>query len=166
MCLHEIDASKLKCSSETNVDEAKLNSFISTDAEDLEMSDDESVNSIDVPIPDKRSQTPLFSQMQSSMPAHRHERRTGKVTFHGKIMVHHYHSCTDITEQSKLYYNSQDYRRFEVEADMEAMSERLQEKIQALQKQCKSSAVVDEEQVQKREDLLSKIASQYCLNVQ
>jgi hypothetical protein len=47
---------------------------------------------------------------------------------------------------------------------METRRKRLQDKIQVMQK-CKST-VVDEEQARKREALLSKIASQYYLNVQ
>jgi hypothetical protein len=163
--MSDIDASSLKCFNDKDGGKAKPNCFIDTDADDLEISDNESVHSIDVPVPDKRSQTPPFCRMQStSMPALRDDRPTGKVTFHDEVLVHHYHSCTDITEHSKLFYNSQDYRRFEVEADMETRRKRLQDKIQVMQK-CKST-VVDEEQARKREALLSKIASQYYLNVQ
>ena len=89
---------------------------------------------------------------------------SSRVTFDNKPEIHYYESFAEFVDHSMLYYTTTDFRRFEVEADMEDTLCKLEEAIQAMQKR-KSTGAVDDKKQSKREELLRKVAKQYCLRV-
>jgi hypothetical protein len=61
-------------------------------------------------------------------------RRTRRVVFNEKPEIQYYDPFIEFIDHSKLYYTSNDYRRFEIEADMEETRCKLDEVIQSIQK--------------------------------
>lgn len=92
-------------------------------------------------------------------------RRTRRVVFNENPEIQYYDPFTEFIDHSKLYYTSKDYRRFEIEADMEETRCKLDEAIRSIQKR-KRSGAVDGEENKRREELLHRVASQYRLKMQ
>jgi hypothetical protein len=65
----------------------------------------------------------------SSQPGHTH-----CVTFNERVEIKYYDNLNELIDRSKLHYTSHDYKRFEVEADMEETRCKLKETISSLKK--------------------------------
>jgi hypothetical protein len=98
----------------------------------------------------------------SSQPGHTH-----CVTFNEHVEIKYYDNLNELIDRSKLHYTSHDYKIFEVEADMEETRCKLKETISSLQKRTRSGGAISIEgnESRKREELLRKVASQYCLDI-
>jgi hypothetical protein len=121
-----------------------------------DFNDDESINSIDVPIHIKEFHGPLYYQSQSIRLDESDECKTRRVSFHLDNEVHHYQTSNEDAEHSTLYYSSRDYKQFQEEAHLENLKSRSEEK------QKLNDRIVDEE----TEELIRRVASQFCLKIQ
>lgn len=93
--------------------------------------------------------------------------QTHCVTFNERVEIKYYDNLNELIDRSKLHYTSHDYKRFEVEADMEETRCKLKETISSLQKRTRSGGAIsiDGNESRKREELIRKVASQYCLDI-
>lgn len=121
-----------------------------------DVDDEESVNSIDLPMHIKHYHGPQYFQSQSVTSIHSEDCKTRRVSFHLDTEVHHYQNSADSVEHSKLYYSSKDYKQFQQEALQEEMKRRSEEKVK-----CSNERIFDQD----TEELIRCIASQFCLKL-
>lgn len=91
--------------------------------------------------------------------------KSTRVTFKAQPQIYYYDNEFQTLDHSKLFYTSRDYRRFEVEADIEESREKLGATLQSMHKR-KRSGATDGDSDKRREDLLTRVANQFCMKVQ